>query len=435
MRACVLLFVAMACVAAQDPLQPVTDVQVVTLTGKKPEVVAPAAPKASTKLAAAIESSSGTNVPLSPDVVPKKAPNSWYVRSKLNWACGMENCNGTEHCFGNPGGFLQDENTARPDGSHHQFCCRFPSTVIDPAEDPMKLLPAMGQCTTINPPTRSWCVAEDESGLTAGQRCELHGGKIMWNYHNGRIYPGSEPGGKCMSPDQARSMALYGNQGGDDDSAHAACIGADGTVCCGAGTCEFSPSTGRWGCAFPATYNVYECFPGRRACLGNDGTECCGHGECVFMDPTWGCVWEPGYNSAQCMVEMASKEEVDTMNTRLKEIRLKLRSMLHVLDQLADVHPNKLTRERVISTTARLESMVPHVDNAHDLHHFIADLWGLDSLAEKVNMFNVPDSELPSGGDVPKVDPSDVMQLMATWVEAFSDRVQPWDTDGQDVPQ
>merc|ERR1712048_789172 len=56
-----------------------------------------------------------------------------------------------------------------------------------------------------------WCIGGDEDGgLAALDRCQLHGGEVVWSYHEGRIYRGVgenwNRGEGCLTLDYARRL-------------------------------------------------------------------------------------------------------------------------------------------------------------------------------------------------------------------------------------
>lgn len=194
------------------------------------------------------------------------AENSWYTRSQLLWACGMDQCQSTAnaHCFGSPESWDGSATPpqkwdAKPDGHHHQFCCRFdalpPETarevgrntsVRDPSTDAVHVEQQVEECFTkryseadssaaaqlmkqldIARTDRAmgWCIGGDRGsdktqlglsgdkgiddtlpGVTGRDRCQQHGGKVIWSYHNGRIFRGDSIDQGCVSLDYARRL-------------------------------------------------------------------------------------------------------------------------------------------------------------------------------------------------------------------------------------
>jgi len=147
---------------------------------------------------------------------PLDSDEHYYSRHQLLMGCSMSYCKGTDHCFGNPGSQDTERDQTTPDGSHHQYCCRFLGNATDPATDDTKIVDLVDQCHTLRLQSkdnegakegiRTWCVASDQ-GLMARDRCEAHGGKVIWNYNNGKIRLGNNPKGKCITLEEAMYLA------------------------------------------------------------------------------------------------------------------------------------------------------------------------------------------------------------------------------------
>jgi hypothetical protein len=148
----------------QTVLQPVAAIQAVTLFGRKPEVVLETKKSLLPPSISVLASKAASFVKAEIPHTRIATEQTWYSRSQLNWACGLELCsNVTAHCWGNPSSFLLDSNTVKPDGSHHQHCCRFSQPPIDPEGDPSKLVPTIAQCRNgLNGTVRTWCVSPDD---------------------------------------------------------------------------------------------------------------------------------------------------------------------------------------------------------------------------------------------------------------------------------